>query len=862
MNETDYQKQLNREKQSADAGYKKLLKQEEESKRNSNGSNTIWSGQMKSLFLQDIVDKMQEVLNGLNAQRASGYTRALNKCLHVKQTDTTYSPHDLFDLKQTAFIGLQLALDTALNPNQYDHNVQSKYGGEKKLLQKKSLNELENQIGRVINEQMSLRLIELTFPNWFRGINKKAEKSNKDGMKSSTSYWSYRMNRAMREYAEWCRDNNRPDDAEIIENRRLWSYQEQCDVGAFVLKSVISATGLFQTSIGRRGNKKSTEIHLTPEAQEKQKELMEMVKNYAHDVLPMVITPEPITNDNLGGWLCSSLQEQQYSRNGQIELSDKHLEFINRQARVKFQINPFIYALMEVLIECELPLGKFHYTTLKEIPSVAQQLGYGMISDEAEKTRLVQSNPDAKAVRSQIRDLIDINKASVKKGMIARLTFEKAKQVVGDDHYFIPMKYDFRGRIYSRVPFLSFQSNDAGRYLNRFAEKTPIDNRTEFWMKVGVANAAGCDKLSWDKRIAWFDKNKANIINVGRMLTTGDFNRAYEFLTSDEIDDPFQLAAIADEYVKVFVDKTQDYTQVFVCVDCSCSGTSIFNAWRRNLSGARLTNLVDTPTPADIYSAVWDEIERLAPEGTFRKGHIKRLKETKFLRKMMKQTYVPASYASPPTEQKLNLKRFNNDVLKKNALMFTDDEMTALCDLWVTALDNVSNIITIVEWFQSRCKEAFALGANQIKYTSANGSVMTLKYPKTKQEKVRTLHYGSGTYREKNNYVSTDECNTRKLLSAITANVTHLTDAAALCDALWDAEHPFMSLHDAVGLPPGKTLDNGVRRLKEGIIHACEHPVFDVFRSDNGLPIEPQSAAPVIGDLDLDLIKHSNYLFS
>ena len=139
---------------------------------------------------------------------------------------------------------------------------------------------------------------------------------------------------------------------------------------------------------------------------------------------------------------------------------------------------------------------------------------------------------------------------------------------------------------------------------------------------------------------------------------------------------------------------------------------------------------------------------------------------------------------------------------------------------------------------------------------------MTSKYPKQKLKKVRTIHYGSAVYRQQEEFVDLPEPDKRKLLNAITANITHLTDAAALCEALWDVEHPFVGIHDACGVAPGKTMDYQVQRLRQSLIDACRHSVWDTFRKDNDLPIEPQTAPPIIGDLDLDLINHSNYTFS
>ena len=69
-------------------------------------------------------------------------------------------------------------------------------------------------------------------------------------------------------------------------------------------------------------------------------------------------------------------------------------------------------------------------------------------------------------------------------------------------------------------------------------------------------------------------------------------------------------------------------------------------------------------------------------------------------------------------------------------------------------------------------------------------------------------------------------------------------------------------IHDACGVPIGRLLDDAVVRLKQGFLAATSYPVWDVFRSDNGLPIDALNAPPVIGDLDLNDILKSNYLFS
>ena len=82
--------------------------------------------------------------------------------------------------------------------------------------------------------------------------------------------------------------------------------------------------------------------------------------------------------------------------------------------------------------------------------------------------------------------------------------------------------------------------------------------------------------------------------------------------------------------------------------------------------------------------------------------NIERLEASKLLRKMMKSTYVPASYASPKQEQLNKLKEFNKEKLIPAGIGFSDRQLEELKTLWVKALDDVSSINTVVNWFQQR----------------------------------------------------------------------------------------------------------------------------------------------------------------
>ena len=148
-------------------------------------------------------------------------------------------------------------------------------------------------------------------------------------------------------------------------------------------------------------------------------------------------------------------------------------------------------------------------------------------------------------------------------------------------------------------------------------------------------------------------------------------------------------------------------------------------------------------------------------------GRISRLEKSKHLRKMMKTTYVPASYGSPQGEQLVKLKVFNEQVLEQAGIPFKEQELKVLQSLWVEALDNVSSINTVLNWFRDRTKEALENGAKEIRVTNSNGSQMILRYPKSDIKRVSVLGNSVMSSRRKALKEYKDEPFARKLLSAV-----------------------------------------------------------------------------------------------
>ena len=192
----NYEKQIEREKQSHLAGLKKFEDDTEKNNRTGNASNNDFGRFVKKHLLGEVVFKVEELTKRTIGSKGKELPSILAKCLKANKDGTTT---DFFEPELAAFLAIQLTLDTALNPNRIDRKDKGKFGGDKKLLQKKTLNELEHHIGEVVQKQIALNFIQKAFPGWFRKASMNAEQCTEGGSNSTTSYWSYRMEKAMKD---------------------------------------------------------------------------------------------------------------------------------------------------------------------------------------------------------------------------------------------------------------------------------------------------------------------------------------------------------------------------------------------------------------------------------------------------------------------------------------------------------------------------------------------------------------------------------------------------------------------------------------------------------------------------------------
>lgn len=110
--------------------------------------------------------------------------------------------------------------------------------------------------------------------------------------------------------------------------------------------------------------------------------------------------------------------------------------------------------------------------------------------------------PEIVAIPEEPKDDIDLEQWNKSQELCRKIYNE----YLGKSFRFM-WQYDKRGRIYSSGYHINPQGNSYRKAMLRFAKKEKLTNRGIYWLKVDIANNYGLDKLTFDERVNFVDKN-------------------------------------------------------------------------------------------------------------------------------------------------------------------------------------------------------------------------------------------------------------------------------------------------------------------------------------------------------------------
>lgn len=383
---------------------------------------------------------------------------------------------------------------------------------------------------------------------------------------------------------------------------------------------------------------------------------------------------------------------------------------------------------------------------------------------------------------------------------------------------YIPVKIDYRGRLYCNVEYLNYQGVELAKALLRFSEGeiVKLDNKTAInYLKIFGANCYGnsLDKKSFVARIEWINNNIEDIINLenGNLLSKAE--------------NKLLFIAFCFEFKKYFYSLKNNHTYFItnlpIQLDATCNGFQHLSLLLEDMTLAKKVNLTTSTwkdTPADFYTIMAFRVKdyfnlKLAEKDLDvkdRESYL-RLSNTNIQnhRSLLKKTIMTIPYNASKfanildIKEEFNFVKLNNEdvyVYKKNdQIIFKHiDFVNIVKALYKCLYSDFPRLEELLKYFREIAKISNVLGIS-IPWTLPSGLVVQQKYFGKKKIKLKPFIYSKDLLNI--NVIDKKTLNPRKQINSLMPNLVHSLDAASLAlliDSFFKEgnNNNFYSIHD------------------------------------------------------------------
>lgn len=424
-----------------------------------------------------------------------------------------------------------------------------------------------------------------------------------------------------------------------------------------------------------------------------------------------------------------------------------------------------------------------------------------------------------------------------------------------EDALYFPTFIDWRGRLYFRST-LQPQQSDAVKGCLDFAEGKRLGSVGLHWLKVHVANSCGYDKHDDKIKAKWTEDNWDMIQHF--------LNNPYD-IDAPEPDTAFTLIQAAYALQDALaLDNPEDYIcHVPVAMDATCSGLQHLSALTRDTTGGAYTNLIDNGS--DQKSDIYKRVGSIADEtkGTHTKDVVIQdyWKDREVTRQMSKKPVMTHVYGSTliSTMDSIML-----DMSSAGMPVVTGDDGRTLYSLHalsvpiakalrqgvVETVPKCSEMMNYLQKINRRSKEKHLQWVTKVGMPVVNwaeGVVLKKVVIKSMGVHMILMSYGDGKY------------NVRSATNGIVPNFVHSNDSAHLCMTLNEFKGSIVPIHDSFGTHPSDVPELH-KALRSTFIELYDTFKIEDFLEFNGIE-QGDLEVPTLGDLDLEVIRESRFMF-
>ena len=691
-----------------------------------------------------------------------------------------------------------------------------------------------------------------------------------------------------------------------------WSTQDMNVLGAKIIEMLIAGSD-FYTLVDRQIDTKTIKCLEVGEwfAQAWQKQEAKLISN-AVKHLPTIIPPRHWSSPYDGGYYGASCLQTQLIRLNVLGGTEAVKTYTSKLAMVDLGN---IYAALNAMQDTPFKINKDILHTLKEIYASGGVLGGVPRTEPFEKLPRLPEDATKEEIQEHKKKAVGIYKqeeARKSKALRCLVAIKTAERFAEYDSIYFPWNVDYRGRCYPIPTALSPQGDDIQKSLLLFAKGTPLASNEDLkWLKIHGANLSGNDKISFKERIAWVEAHETDIVNSAEDPL--GYRWWYEVSKGDY---PMEFLAFCFEYRKLltYIEKYGNaigfVSNLPLAFDGTCSGLQHFSALLRDEVGGQAVNLMPSDTVQDIYSIVANKVNKLllkdALEGTEdsfktnKDGEVLLDREGKpqvkygdktlaqnwvtfnrikfgqdgITRKVCKRSVMTLAYGSKQYGFKENLLA---DIIHPYVLDHPEDNpflspnqaaiyMAKL--IWDSVKTTVIKAVEGMEWLQ-KVADLICHDNHVVTWNTPNGFPVQQNYMKMKQETIQ-LRFNKARVRFYNQR-ETDDVDNRAQRNGIAPNFIHSMDACHLqrvVNAMKQlGDDNFMMIHDSFGTDCAHAgLLYKVIRQEFVNLYKDQNHLANFLESvkyligDDKLSKVPE--IPAFGNLDLDLVKQSDFCFA
>lgn len=603
-----------------------------------------------------------------------------------------------------------------------------------------------------------------------------------------------------------------------------WNNVTRIKLGGWLLDCIMQTSGWFTREMRREGKQTQTYVIPTPEFLKIRDKVMSDAELFAPLAWPMLIEPNDWTHDRPGGYILNEVMRgHDMVRRGNHHLiqGETPTQFLNKIQKVAYRLNPFVVDVAEQLMRLERCVGKFQPIVHHPLPA---------------KPADIDTNYDSrKDYRRRAAAVLNIQAQEPKKSCRTRMTMEAVKRFKDRNRFFIPWSFDYRGRAYPIPAFLTPQDTDFGKSLLRFADESYMTDEAEQWLSFHVATCYGLDKATMQERLEWV----ANNVTLITRIATDPIEALPEWEAAEE---PWQFLAACEEYYHCVIAADRHFTGLPIAVDATCSGLQILAGLARDLSTARLVNVLPGDKPQDAYKVVAEIARDSVPE---------RLREH-LDRKVTKRCVMTIPYNAKPYSNR----GYIREAFAEKGIELDKKELTQV----VSAIRDAMQVVVpgpmaVMKWIESEVAAAIKRGATHLEWTTPSGFVVHQKLNK-KQVKQLDLQL-LGRCRVNVAVGDKDEVDLNHHKNATAPNLIHSLDASLLHLTALRFDAPIALIHDSV-LCRATDMSILSTLVRETYMHLfAEHDYLKDFAAQ----IKAESEPPIIGDLEPETVIESTYFF-